>query len=119
MLKIISYGLVATTASFVTSALTGVGFFHAVLVGPLAASGTLILWGLGVLAADRTYRPIMDAGFIQRDVCPACSVFGSIREVTSADPDSRCAECMACRERFVIRMVRGMIRATRLGKPAD
>ncbi len=119
MLKPISYALVGITASFITSAYHGGGIVETLIVGVLAGNAALIVWMIGSVVADRHWRPYAEAAMMSKGVCPSCLTFNSLEEVTSADPDIRCAHCHACDERFAVSLQHGRLSAERLGKFED
>ena len=119
MLKAISNVMLGATASFMTSAYYGAGIVETLIVGILAANAALIVWAFGVIAADRHFRPAVDAATTGKGVCPVCRTFNSLEEVTSADPEIRCAHCHACDERFAVSVQHGRLAAERLGKFED
>mgnify|MGYP000202049143 CR=1 FL=1 len=119
MLKPISYTVLGATGSFMTSAYYGVGFGESLLVGILAGNASLIVWAVGYYIADRHFRPAVDAATMGKGVCPACRTFNSLEEVTSADPNARCAHCLACGERYSVTVEHERLVAERLGKFED
>ncbi len=119
MLRIISYALVGVTASFITSVYQGAGIVETLIVGVLAGTAAIVVWMIGSFAADWHWRPLLDAATMSEGVCPSCRTFNSLEEVTSADPDIRCAHCHACDERFAVSLRRGRLSAERLGKFED
>lgn len=119
MLRIISYALVGVTASFITSVYQGAGIVETLIVGVLAGTAAIVVWMIGSFAADWHWRPLLDAATMSEGVCPSCRTFNSLEEVTSADPDIRCAHCHACDERFAVSLQHGRLSAERLGKFED
>lgn len=119
MFKTISYALVGITASFITSAYQGAGMAETLIVGVLAGNAAIVVWMIGSFVADRHWRPVLDAATMSKGVCPSCRTFNSLEEVTSADPDIRCAHCHACDERFAVSLQHGRLSAERLGKFED
>lgn len=104
MTKMIHIAFVSVAASALTSIMAGTPFWEAAFYAWLTPTGTLILWCLAVAAADRTYRRFRNMDRLQRGVCPNCDAFGSLVEVTSADPLIRKADCQACNGQFEITM---------------
>lgn len=119
MWRPLSLVLVGATTSFMTSVYHGAGIAETLIVGVVSSNATLIVWSLGVVAAERRFRPVIDAATIAKGVCPACRTFNSLEEVTSADPETRCAHCHACDERFAVSVQHGRLSAERLGKFED
>lgn len=104
MTKITHIAFASTASSALTSIMAGTPFWEAAFYAWITPTGTLVLWCLAVAAADRTYRRFRNMDRLQRGVCPNCDVFGSLVEVTSANPGVRGAKCQACEGRFQIVM---------------
>ena len=119
MWKPLSLVLVGATASFMTSVYHGAGIAETLIVGIVASNAALIVWAAGSYVADRAYRRFLDADTMQRGICPACRTFNSLEEVTSADPNARCAHCLACGERYSVTVEHERLVAERLGKFED
>lgn len=119
MLRIISYALVGVTASFITSVYQGAGIVETLIVGVLAGTAAIVVWMIGSFAADWHWRPLLDAATMSEGVCPECRTFNSLQEVTSADPNYRTVDCLACKERIRVQAKDGHLTAHRLGKMED
>lgn len=119
MLRIISYALVGVTASFITSVYQGAGIVETLIVGVLAGTAAIVVWMIGSFAADWHWRPLLDAATMSEGVCPSCRTFNSLEEVTSADPNHRYVDCLACKEQYRVSHKHDALVAERLGKKDD
>lgn len=119
MLKPISRLLVGVASSVATSIYYGGGIVETAVVGIVAGNASLILWVFGSYTAQRTWRPFIDAETIVNGVCPSCRTFGSLTEVTSADPLFREAHCQACKDNYSLSFRNGRIAADWVGKSGD
>jgi len=119
MHRLIAIALCSTAASTITLMLSGSPFLHYLWMVPLAVSLTLCVWCVGMMIAYNTYRPRADAAAMMQGVCPECRTFNSLQEVTSADPNYRTVDCLACKERIRVQAKDGHLTAQRLGKMED
>lgn len=119
MHRLFAIAICSGAASIITLILAGVGLFDFIWIVPFAVSLTMCVWCVGMLVAFNTYRPRADAAAMMEGVCPECRTFNSLQEVTSADPNFRYVDCLACKERLRVQAKDGHLTAERLGKRED
>lgn len=105
--------LIAFAASSATVFLADSAPWYAIL---LAVPATLVVTFAGEVAFEIAYRRRIDARMLFKGVCPECSTYNSLDEVTSADPDTRCVGCNACGQRYEMYQTENGVLANRLGK---
>jgi hypothetical protein len=114
---VIKLTLVAVASSLATCIIADVSDVWWIV--PSAAASTLICYLTGSLLAKIVWQQFGDADRLRKNVCPRCSTFDSIQEVTSADPEIRAVDCLACDSRFgVVLHPSGRFSASYLGKRA-
>lgn len=119
MHRLFAIAAVSATAAFLASALAGASFYDIMWIVPVTTSVSLTAWFAVMILADLTYRPRVDAAAMMEGVCPECRTFNSLQEVTSADPEQRRVDCLACKESYRVRMTPNGVAAERLGKLDD
>lgn len=119
MHRLFAIAAVSATAAFLALALAGVPFFSIAWIVPVTTSASIALWLGAMLVAETTYRTRADAAAMMQGVCPECRTFNSLQEVTSADPEQRRVDCLACKESYRVRMTPNGVAAERLGKLDD
>lgn len=116
MHRLIAVATISSAAAFLALALAGVPFSGIVWIVPATTSLSFFIWFGVTLALDLTYRTRADADAMMQGVCPECRTFNSLQEVTSADPEQRRVDCLACKESYRVRMTNSGVAAERLGK---
>lgn len=119
MHRLIGIAACAFAASIATLIVAGAPFTEFLWIPPLTVSLTMAGWCVAMMIAYSTYRPRVDASVMMQGVCPECRTFNSLQEVTSADPNYRTVDCLACKERYRVSHKDGHIEAERLGKMED
>lgn len=119
MHRLFAIAAVSATAAFLALALAGVPFSNIAWIVPVTTSASIALWLGTMLVAETTYRPRLDAAAMMEGVCPECRTFNSLQEVTSADPNHRYVDCMACKEHIRVTHHGDHFIAERLGKTVD
>ena len=119
MHRFIAIALCAYASSFATLIVIGGTLLEFIFMPVAASSITICLWVAMTLIADYTYRPRLDAAAMMEGVCPECRTFNSLQEVTSADPNHRYVDCMACKEHIRVTHHGDHFIAERLGKTVD
>lgn len=116
MHRLFAIATISSAAAFLAAALAGASFYNVLWIVPVTASLSIGGWAAALIIADATYRPRADADAMMNGVCPECRTFNSLQEVTSADPEQRRVDCLACKESYRVRMTPNGIAAERLGK---
>lgn len=119
MHRILAVAFLSGATCITTMILCGASLISYIWMPPVVSSFTILVWVIAVLAADRTYRPRMDAAAMMQGVCPDCRTFNSLQEVTSDDPDVRSVDCLACKQQYHVRLEGDHFTAERLGKSDD
>lgn len=119
MHRLIAIVVCSASSSVITLILSRAGLIDFVWIVPMAVSLTLCVWCVGMMIAYNTYLPRADAAAMMEGVCPECRTFNSLQEVTSADPNHRYVDCMACKEHIRVTHHGDHFIAERLGKTVD
>ena len=119
MHRLFAVAAVSATAAFLALALAGVPLSSIAWIVPTTTSLSFFFWFGTTLILDLTYRTRADADAMMNGVCPECRTFNSLQEVTSADPEQRRVDCLACKERLRVQAKEGHLTAERLGKRED
>lgn len=116
MHRLFTVAAVSATAALQALTLAGGPLSSIAWIVPVTTSLCLFVWFGTTLILDLTYRTRADADAMMNGVCPECRTFNSLQEVTSADPEQRRVDCLACKESYRVRMTPNGIAAERLGK---